>query len=48
MEIEDIKKIAKEGRRDEAIEMLQQMLERNEGEREVLREGGHDASFESS
>ena len=41
MEIEDIKKIAKEGRRDEAIEMLQQMLERNEGEREeVLLELG--------
>ena len=36
MEIEEIKKIAKEGRRDEAIEMLQQMLERNEGEREEV------------
>lgn len=41
MEIEEYKKIAKEGRRDEAIEMLRQMLERNEGEREeVLLELG--------
>lgn len=41
MKIEDIKKIAKEGRRDEAIGMLQQMLEHNEGEREdVLLELG--------
>lgn len=41
MKIEDIKKIAKEGRRDEAIGMLQQMLDHNEGEREdVLLELG--------
>ena len=36
MNIEDAKQLAKQGDREGAIAMLQQMLERNEGERELV------------
>lgn len=34
--MEDVKLLVKEGRKQEAITMLQQMLEKNEGEREQV------------
>ena len=36
MGIEEAKQLAKQGRREDAIAMLQQMLEKNEGERELV------------
>lgn len=36
MGIEEAKQLAKQGRREDAVAMLQQMLEKNEGERETV------------
>lgn len=36
MSIEKAKQLAKQGRREEALALLRQMLERNEGERELV------------
>ncbi len=36
MGIEEAKQLAKQGRREDAVAMLQQMLEKNEGERELV------------
>jgi len=36
MGIEEAKQLAKRGRREDAVAMLQQMLEKNEGERETV------------